>query len=62
MPESEKIRRLREDVSGLFPETDVLPVTGKHEDGSPCYHTNSNCREHGSCIDCDSCKLECECN
>lgn len=33
-----------------------------HDDGSPCFHTKSDCTEHGSCIDCDLCKLLCECN
>lgn len=46
----------------LFPEESVWPVTGEHKDGTPCHHTESNCREHGSCIDCDLCKLFCECN
>lgn len=34
----------------------------KHDDGSPCFHTRSDCMEHGSCMDCDACKLDCECN
>lgn len=46
----------------LFPLKVAWPVTGTHQDGSPCYHTSSDCKEHGSCIDCDSCKAECECN
>lgn len=47
---------------GLFPETVAWSVTGKHDDDSLCYHTSSDCKEHGSCIDCDACKTECECN
>lgn len=46
----------------LFPVQVAWPITGQHEDGSPCYHTESDCKEHGSCIDCDACKILCECN
>jgi len=49
-------------VFALFPEQVAWPVTGQHDDGTPCHHTVDNCKEHGSCIDCDMCKTMCECN
>lgn len=56
-------RRANPPVQGaLFPREVGWRVTGAHTDGTPCYHKTNNCPEHGSCIDCDACKAECECN
>lgn len=46
-------RHLREQHTDQWP---------RHTDGMPCFHTDSDCHEHGSCMDCDMCKRLCECN